>query len=85
VRGFGAGHAGLLTNADLILAACLGQLAGLGVVAARADRGVGSEEKLTPLQPITGSGPLVYAKREAAASHWILHCLPNIENSYTVR
>jgi hypothetical protein len=28
------------------------------MVAARADRGVGSEEKLTPLQPNTGSGPL---------------------------
>jgi hypothetical protein len=38
------------------------------VIAARADRGVGSEEKLIPLQLIWGSGPLGDAKAEAAAS-----------------
>jgi hypothetical protein len=46
----------------------MGHLAGLEVVAVRANRGVGSEEKFTPLQPIRGSGPLGDAKREADAS-----------------
>jgi hypothetical protein len=51
---------------------CVGQLAGLGVVAARADRGVWSEEKLTPLQPIRQSRPL--GGRKGGGGH--LSCLP---------
>jgi hypothetical protein len=67
VRGFLAGHATLLLKCGSD-PRCIGQLAGLGLVAAHANRGVGSEKKITPLQLIKGSGPLEDAKGEAAAA-----------------
>jgi hypothetical protein len=73
ICGFSTDEAGLLLKCGSD-PRCVGQLTGLVVVAARADRGVGSEEKLIPLQPIWGSGSLEDAKGEAAASPGIRHC-----------
>jgi hypothetical protein len=69
VRGFSAGLL-LKCGSDL---RCVGQLAGPGVVAARADRGVGFEEKLIPLQPNWGSEPLGTLMGDGRLP-WLRHC-----------